>query len=76
MTGQGKFQPSSNAGTIDCGEHHESYRGIAMLLSGVPGGQEMVFTALFTVGEEREAASKNLLKLYEAATKLGVPGTR
>ena len=62
--------------TIDCGEHHKEFRGIAILMSGSPAGREMVYASVFTVGEEREAASKNLLRLHEAATKLGIPGTR
>jgi hypothetical protein len=62
--------------TTHCGEHRNEFRGIAMLMSGSLGDREMVFASVFEVGEEREAASKNLLRLYEAATTLGVPGTR
>jgi hypothetical protein len=61
--------------TITCAEDHNQFRGVAILMSGVPGGRELVYASVFTIGEEREAASKNLLRLYEAATTLGIRGS-
>src|SRR6266496_1902750 len=58
--------------TINCGENHNQFRGVAMLMSAIPGDQEAVFVSVFTVGEENDAAKQNLLRLYETATRLGI----
>src|ERR1700694_589241 len=59
---------------ITCGEHHDEVRGVALFMTDSSGNKQVVYTSVFEVGKEKETANRQLLRVYESASRMGIRG--